>query len=223
MATRKAGAAGKGAPRAPKKATPEAAPDAGVSINLNPRQRRFVVEYLKDKNAAAAYRRVYGASVPVSETAGPRLFRNDRVRSEIVRLESVALAQVQRETGITLERTLREVARLAFFDPRKLFTPEGKPLHITELDDDTASAVAGLDVLEQFEGYGEDRRAVGEIKKWKIADKKGALDMLMKHLGAYIEDNKQKQAGLPEQVAAFIAGIHEFGAGRLPTVTRQPR
>lgn len=222
MATRKTGAAAKQAPRAPKKT---AGPAHGTTIGhgLKSKHAQFVAEYLKDKNAAAAYRRVYGCSESAAGNAGPRLLRTAQIQSEIARIEQQALAKVQRDTGITLERTLREVARLAFFDARKLFNESGRPLSIIDLDDDTAAAVAGLDVLEEFEGSGADRVLIGHVKKWKIADKKGALDMLMKHLGAYIEDNKQRQTGLPEQVAAFIAGIHESGAGRLPTVARQPR
>ena len=56
------------------------------------------------------------------------------------------LEKVQRETGITLERTLREIARIGFFDPRRMFAPDGRPLGITELDDDIAAVIAGLDV-----------------------------------------------------------------------------
>lgn len=52
------------------------------------------------------------------------------------------LAKVQRETGITLERTLREIAKGAFHDPRKFFDDSGALKPVTELDDDTAAAIA---------------------------------------------------------------------------------
>lgn len=159
---------------------------------LTPGKRAFVAEYLKDKIATAAYKRAgYKGEGHSAEAAASRLLRDVEVRAEIDRLQAEALAQVQQDTGITLKRTLEEIARLAFFDPRKLFDPKGNPLALTDLDDETAAVIAGLDVLEEFDGTGKDKVFVGYIKKWKLADKKGALDMLMKHLGGYREDNKQ--------------------------------
>ena len=93
---------------APKPASPPTVPTGA----LNPKQRRFVVEYLKDHNATQAYVRAYGASPKSAETAGPRLLGDVRVKAEIVRLQDQALARVQIDTGITLERTLKEIARI---------------------------------------------------------------------------------------------------------------
>lgn len=195
------------AQRAERPVSREGMGDAGSTpapgTNLNPKQRAFVAEYLKDRNAAAAYTRVYGVAPATAETAGPRLFRNVQVRAEIDRIENATLAKVQQETGITLERTLREIARIGYFDPRRMFKPDGTPLGVHELDDATAAVVAGLEVLEAYEGTGEDRRHVGQVKKWKLADKKGALDMLLKHLGGYKADNDQ--AG--EAAAKALAGL----------------
>ena len=195
-------------------------PKTGGSAPLNPRQRAFVAEYLKDHNATEAYIRAYGASRTTADTAGPRLFGDVRVKAQIVRHQTAVIEQVKAETGITLERTLREIARVAFFDVRKLFKANGEPLPLTELDDDTAAAIAGLDVLEAFEGAGEDRRKVGDIKKWKLADKLGGLDKLMKHLDGYNADNKGKGDSLAEALAGFVSQIHQSGAGRVKFVPR---
>lgn len=194
------GATGKGSKRAP------TAQDKGFDVigpDLNPRQRAFVVEYLRDKNATQAYMRAYGVDFDSANRAGPRLLVHVGVRAEIVRLEQEALRKIQQDTGITLERTLKEIARIGYFDPRRMFGPDGRPLAITELDDDTAAVVAGLDVLEEYEGQGQDRVLVGYVKKWKLADKKGALDMLMKHLGGYKEDNSQKTDPLVDLLAGL--------------------
>lgn len=78
---------------------------------------------------------------------------------------------------------LRERKRLAFFDPRKLFDLEGRPLPIHELDDDTAAAIAGLDVVEEYAGNGEDRAFVGYTKKYKLAGKDPSLAALEKYFG----------------------------------------
>lgn len=151
----------------------------------------FVAEYQKDHNGAQAAIRA-GYAPKASKVTASRLLARANVKAAIANQTAERVAQVAFETGITLERTLRELARIAYFDPRKLFDKSGRPLAITELNDDTAAVVAGLDVLEEFEGSGAYRILIGHVKKWKIADKKGALDMLMKHLGGYAEDNVQK-------------------------------
>ncbi len=87
--------------------------------------------------------------------------------------------------AISNERVLKEIARLALFDPRNLFRDDGTPKPINELDDDTAAAIAGLEVLEEFEGEGKSRVFVGYTKKYKVADKNAALEKLCKHLGLY--------------------------------------
>ena len=115
---------------------------------------------------------------------------------------------------VSVERVIREMARIAFFDPRKLLNDDGTPKGLHELDDSTAAAIAGLDVLEEFEGSGQDRVQVGVVKKYKIADKKGMLDTLVRHLGMFERDNKQKS----DPLAAVLA---QMGASALP-VTRTP-
>jgi len=107
---------------------------------------------------------------------------------------------------LTKERVAREIARISFFDPRKMFAADGRPLAITELDDDTAASIIGLDVLEQYEGSGEDRHLVGMIKKYKIADKNSALDKAAKILGMYGIDNEQRTNPLATLLQAIAGG-----------------
>jgi len=66
--------------------------------------------------------------------------------------------------------------------------------------------VIGLDVLEQYEGSGEDRRLVGLVKKYKIADKNSALDKAAKILGMYEIDNSQR-------TDPFTAMLHAIATG----------
>lgn len=189
---------------------------------LTQQKRLFAAEYVKDNNATQAAIRA-GYSQATAQQQGSRLLKNVVIRQLIEQLQQQALAQVQADTGITLERTLREIARIAFFDPRQMFDAKGNPLRLDQLSDDTAAVVAGLDVLEEVAGTGEDRVVVGHIKKWKLADKKGALDMLMKHLGGYKVDNDQKQSTLGEQLAGFLGELHRSGGGRLPIAKKAPK
>jgi len=152
---------------------------------LNRQQTLFVQEYLKDHNATQAAIRA-GYSKATAAQIGSRLLRHVQIGQAIELAKQEHLARVQAETGITLERTLKEIARLAFFDARKLYDADGKPIPINLLDDDTAAAIAGLKVATK----GNAEMGFGEVTEYKVSEKKGALDMLMKNLGGYEADNK---------------------------------
>lgn len=127
-----------------------------------------------------------------AEKAGHRLSQDVRAQELLARRRAEVKAQAEQNTGLSVERTLKELARLSYFDPRRLFDAEGnlKPIHT--LDDDTAAGIAGLDVTEEYAGHGEGRTLVGYTKKVKIADKNSAIDKAMKHLGLYEKDNEQQ-------------------------------
>ena len=93
--------------------------------------------------------------------------------------------------AVTQDNVLREYARIAFFDPRKLFREDGSPKPIEELDADTAAALAGLEVREEFEGTGQDRAFTGYTKKYRLANKMGALNSLAKYMRLF--DTRQEE------------------------------
>ena len=170
---------------------------------LSAAHTRFVAGYLKTRNGTKAYLAAgYNCSENAAATASYRLLRQAHIREAIEQASSETLEQAKAETGITLERTLREIGRLAFFDVRQLLNPDGSPKALTDLDDDTAAAVAGLDVQSMELGGEEGKAAINAfIKKYKLSDKRAALDMLMRHLGGYKEDNNQAAGGLGELFA----------------------
>ena len=181
-----------------KRSTKAKNPPVRVSAGLTVKQRLFVAEYLKDRNGTqAAIRAGYSP-----KTAGSQAFdllQKPEVQAQIEQF----VAKAEEKVGLSIERTLREVARLAYFDPRKLLNDDGSPKPITELDDDTAACLAGLDIQEVYEGSGADRVFVGYVKKYKIADKNSALDKAMKHLGLFEKDNAQKVDPFAELLAAI--------------------
>lgn len=148
---------------------------------ITAKQQRFVDEYLIDLNATqAAIRAGY------SRKTANRIAAENLTKPVIANL--IAKRQQDRSvrTKITQDRVLQEYARIAFFDPRKLFDDDGNPKNITEIDDDTAAAIAGMDVQEICES-GDSQRVISRLKKYKIADKKGALDSVAKHLGMFTD------------------------------------
>ena len=201
------------APRAPKRpkagAKPKAASRKAAADSLNPRQRAFVVEYLKDKNATAAYMRAYGANAESANTAGPRLLVHVGIKAEIDRLDAELLEKATQDAGLTMERLTREVARGAFYDVRKLLDSEGHPIPIHLLDDDTASAISGLEI-ETRQAKGEDGFAT-VVRKYKLADRKGFVDMGLKAKGGYAKDNEQAGDAAAKALACLTVRFVEPG------------
>jgi phage terminase small subunit len=146
---------------------------------LQPKQQRFVDEYLVDLNGTQAAIRA-GYSPRTAQEQASRLLSNVMVAAAIT-----AGRQAQSDrTGITADRVLQEIARLAFSDIRKLFGPDGrlKPMH--ELDDDTAAALGCVDVFEKHVAGEEDGPPLLlQIKQPKFWDKTQNLKLLAQHLG----------------------------------------
>jgi hypothetical protein len=117
---------------------------ARESKRMNRKQQLFVREYLVDLNAAAAAIRA-GYSRKTARQHAARLMTNVNISAEI---EKATASRMQR-LDITADKVLQEIAKLAFFDIRNLFNPDGsiKPIH--ELDASTSAAIRGFECFER--------------------------------------------------------------------------
>ena len=110
---------------------------------------------------------------------------------------------------------MNEYARLAFFDIRKIYDENNNLKAVKDFDDDSAAAVAGIEVYEEFDGVGKDREHVGNTMKVKIHNKVASLDALGKYLGLFGRDNDQKkpEVNVPmsdDQVEKVIAALKKL-------------
>lgn len=166
---------------------------------LNPRQRAFAVEYVKDRNGAQAAIRA-GYSRRGANVHGTRLLANASVAAEVARLS----AEIEEQSMVTAVRVRQEYAKLAFFDPRKLYDESGNLKPIGDLDDDTAAAITGVDVVVIGEGM--------TLRKVRFDNKKGALDSLARHLGMF---NDRCALDVGEDLKELLALIAGAGADAL--------
>jgi phage terminase small subunit len=135
------------------------------------------MEYIIDSNGTQAAIRA-GYSPKTAQEQSARLLSKVIIQEEIARL----LKPIHNRLSITAENVLREAARIAFFDIRKVFDDKGNLKNIQDLDDDTAAALASVENEQLFEGRGDEREYVGDLKKIKTFDKKGMVETLMKYL-----------------------------------------
>lgn len=147
------------------------------------RKRLFVEAYLSNGGNATNAALTAGFSPKTAASQGARLLKH----VETTRLLDERQVEVLDNLKITTERIMKERARLAFFDARKLFGKDGQLLQIHELDDDTAAAICGFKVTQT--GGGEDQ--VTTTKDYKLADKNASLTSLERQRGMYLADNDQ--------------------------------
>ena len=152
------------------------------SATLTPRQEQFVAEYLVDLNATQAAIRA-GYSQKTASEQSFDLLRRPQIAAAI---EARRLKHITK-LDLSAERVLTELAGLAFFDIRKLVNSDGSPKSITDLDDETARAIQGIELQTVKNGEGD----FALVRKYKIADKNAAIEKLMKHLGLFEKDNSQ--------------------------------
>lgn len=145
---------------------------------LTPKQVEFCRQYIVDLNATQAYIRA-GYSENGANVNAANLMANHSIQAVIARFARDRSLRTQ--TGA--DQVVSQLARLAMGDIRKIFTPTGHMRRIEELDDDTAAAIQSVKVTKKPSGeVDEDNRPIYEdVIEYKMADKKGALDLLGKH------------------------------------------
>jgi len=141
------------------------------------KQERFVEEYLVDLNATQAAIRAGYSPVSANEQAS-RLLANANIRARV----DTAMAELSKRTGVSQERVIRELAKVAFVNPTDVIDFESAKLLDSATSDDTA-AIASVKVktIPTADGLGVER----EIK---VADKLKALELLGKHFGMFTDN-----------------------------------
>ena len=139
---------------------------------LTDKQKLFIKEYLIDLNATQAAVRA-GYSKKNADKIGPELLGKTRIKEAIKK----AMDKRSDRLDITADNVLRELALIGFSRMKKYsqWGSDGVKLKDSEsLTEDEEACIA--EVSETATGL-----------KFKLHDKKGALELLGKHLGIFTE------------------------------------
>ena len=182
---------------------------------LTAKQAAFAREYVVDCNATAAAIRA-GYSARTASQQSYDLIRNPAVAAEIERLTAEKVARSQ----ITADEILMELAHIARADMGNVIAWGSTTVEIDAEgnviapESDMAGHGVQTDVpfVRAFDSATlppHIRAAVSEVSltdkgsfKIKLHDKIGAIEKLMRHLGMFEKDNKQKADGLVELIQA---------------------
>lgn len=155
-------------------------------MSLTAKKQRFCEEYIKDLNAgAAAGRAGYSTKGNSHFSHGFKLLNDADVQAEISRLNKAR----QQSTGITPERVLLELWRLATVDVGEVLDFEGDNLKLRypkTIPESARRAISSVKVKRYLEGSGDEAREV-ELTEFKFADKTRSLELLGKHLNLFAD------------------------------------
>jgi phage terminase small subunit len=187
-------------------------------VNLTPKQEAFCLAYMANGgNATAAYKASYNAGNMAEKTIWEKastLLADGKVSARIDAVRNAA-AKV---AIISEARLLTEVWRIAMSDPRALFDAAGKMIEIHELPDAVAASIASIKINEI---NGKDGVVIGYTKEVKFWDKNSAAEKLMKHMGSFEKDNRQRTGVFdaidPEEALA----IRDWLSGLSRTATKR--
>lgn len=165
---------------------------------LTPKQERFVAEYLVDLNGTQAAIRA-GYSPKTAGWICQQLLTKTHIAEAVAASKAKRIERIE----ITQDRVLLELARIAFFDIRKLYNNDGTLKRPHELDDEAAAVLSGVDVSTTHAGDDESPLTI-LTKKAKVFDKTSALTLAMRHMGM-LKDKLELEAtivGLAERMRA---------------------
>lgn len=158
--------------------SPSAAPVAGEPT-LTDQQRRFVEEYLVDCNATLAAGRA-GYSARSARQAGARL----RALPHVRRAVEAAMAARSDRLGVSQDRVVLELARLAFADMRDFASWGDGGVRLRPSEELTEDQAACVSEIVETPGKGV---------RVKLFGKQPALAALARHLG--LREGSGKGAG----------------------------
>ncbi len=161
--------------------------------HMTDRQWAFCRRYVKQgfTNAAGAYRHAYPKcrSEKASESCASRLITIAKVSAYLTEVKEKS----QERTQITADRVLEELGKLGFADMQDYvdWGPGGVTLKASaDLTPEMTAAVS-----EVSETIGEKGGSI----KFKLHDKRGALESIGKHFGMFTDRRAEEHGGEPAE------------------------
>lgn len=177
----------------------------------NPKHEAFCQAFVRGKTAGNATASYKAAGFRGDRREASKLRhvpdiarRVAELQAQVSEIEAKATEKAVTRLGISKERVLGELAKLGFSNMLDYIrvTDDGDPIvDFSRLDRDSAAAVQEVVVDSYEEGRGEDARTVKRVR-FKLAEKRGALVDLGKHLGLFVD--VVKTPDIADALRAFV-------------------
>lgn len=172
---------------------------------LTGKEERFCREYVCDAglNATRAYLSAFPhVTYNTAKNESCVLLAKPYINARIDELTQDRYKRLE----ITPERILSELAKLAFYDPRKFFDEDGRLKPLGELHPDQAAVIAGIETLHKVTGDEKDGLCI--TTKIKLPDKKASLETLGRNLKMWTDKVDSTVDGkLTIEIMRFSEGV----------------
>ena len=148
---------------------------------LTDQQEQFCQEYAIDKKGRRAAIAAH-YSERTADSQASQLLKNPKVRARVDEL----LIEQQERPKITADQ-VAELAKIGLANLTHAFDSEGRMLPFRDMPEDVQVALAGVESFEEYGGQGEDRTAVGMVRKLKGWNKVAALEALGRHFKLFTD------------------------------------
>jgi len=138
----------------------------------------FAVAYTANGNNGTAAAKAAGYSDKSAYSQATRLLKRPRVAARIAELQQALLDK----HALKADEVIGILAAIIRFDSRKLYHPDGTPKRPSELDDETALALASMDT--------------DNPKQSKVFDKNAAIKNAMLHFNLLKDGGVTVNAGV---------------------------
>lgn len=145
---------------------------------LSIRHQLFIENYISNGyNATKAYLDAgYSSTGGTARVSAHKLLKDPRTKKVINTTKQELLNAIKADQL----KTVQQVQRCVFADPRKLFDEDGRMVAIHEIDDSTAAAISGIKIIKKRDPNTDELVDVVEVK---LVDKKGSAEQLLKIQG----------------------------------------
>lgn len=167
-----------------------------MSSKLNKQTEQFCREYITDLNGKQAAIRA-GYSAKTAEVKASQLLSLVKVQKKVQELMKAR----EERTEITGDMVIKELAKLALADIRKLY--DGDRLLLPhELDDNTAATISSFKTKRE----GDTEEGFYEIEEYKRYDKTKSLELLGRHFGLF---NDKLKIETEFNLEKFVKELHD--------------
>jgi phage terminase small subunit len=165
-----------------------------MAKKLNARQRIFVQEYVwgQFSGNGADCARLAGFKDRAADHAAYQVLRKAHVRAAV----EAGFKEKRELIKIRALRWVEHLERLLEVDPKDLVDAAGNGIPVSEMPENARRALAGVEIEELWDGRGEDRKQIGIVRKYKLHDKKGAAETLLKWSGELKDNVKLEVDGI---------------------------
>lgn len=160
---------------------------------LTIKQEAFCQAYLRLGDKSAAYREVYSCVNMKAETVNRKAVEVSQNGNVTARIEFLQKEAIERNKA-TLDEVLLVLADIIRFDPAAMYDEAGNLLAIHQMPKKVRMCIQSFEVQEVPSFNDEQPETL--TKKVKHYDKLAGVEKLMKHLGGYELNNKQKAVNI---------------------------